>query len=150
MARAGALSGAYFLSDAVSFLIEFFSRLANALDSLHGVSPAMSAAAGGGEVAAEERSTDDRASAAENVFTEDASDTLLLLPLPSPPVAEQATVRRARGRRGLAAKAAVEEAARAAISTAAAAASGVELGSLLGGIRQGVRELWDRKETRSG
>jgi len=78
-------------------------------------------------VAAEDSSTDDSASAAENVFTEDASDTLLELPLLSPPVVEQATERRARGRRGFAAKAAVEEAARAAISASAAAASGVEL-----------------------
>ena len=52
------------LSEPVSFSIEFFSRLANALDSLHGVKLAVSAAAGAGEADAEESSTDDSARAA--------------------------------------------------------------------------------------
>ncbi|GER36824.1 di-glucose binding protein with Kinesin motor domain [Striga asiatica] len=66
MARAGALSGAYSLSDDSSFLISCFSRLANCFDSLHGVSPEMSADAGS---TGADRTIEDRASAAENAFS---------------------------------------------------------------------------------
>lgn len=44
--------------------MDCFSRLANCLDSLQGVRPAMSAAAGGGEGREEERRMEERARAA--------------------------------------------------------------------------------------
>jgi hypothetical protein len=105
-------------------LIDCFSRLAKALDSLHGVRPAMSAAAGGGEVAAEERRTEESASAAEKVLMEVDREGALSLE------AEQETVRRAgeRARRGLAAKA-VEVAMEAVRPAIAAAAASVARGA---------------------
>lgn len=67
IARAGAESGAYFLREDSSFLIDCFSRLANALESLQGVKPEISAEAGGGvEVSRRE----ERANAAEKDFNE--------------------------------------------------------------------------------
>ena len=62
MARAGAESGAYSFSDDSSFFSACFSRLANCLDSLQGVSPAMSAYAGTGAA----RMMEESARAAEN------------------------------------------------------------------------------------
>lgn len=67
-ARAGALSGSYFLMAASSFLICCFSRLANCLDSLQGVRPEMSAEAGSTGV---DRRTEESARAAENAFNDD-------------------------------------------------------------------------------
>jgi hypothetical protein len=67
IASAGAESGSYFLREDSSFLTDCFSRLAKALDSLHGVNPEMSAEAGGGvEVSRRE----ERANAAEKDFNE--------------------------------------------------------------------------------
>lgn len=55
-----------------SFFRACFSLLAKALDSLHGVKPAMSAVAGGGEKVEEERRMEERARAAENVFKDES------------------------------------------------------------------------------
>lgn len=74
MARAGAESGAYFFSEASSFLMDCFSRFAKALDSLHGVRPEMSATAGGG-AAAEERRREESAKAAEKVLREEETES---------------------------------------------------------------------------
>lgn len=61
IAKAGAESGAYSLRDDSSFFSDCFSRLANCFDSLHGVSPEISAAAGSGD----ERRIEESANAAE-------------------------------------------------------------------------------------
>ena len=69
MASAGADSGSYFLREDSSFLMDCFSLLAKALDSLHGVRPAMSAFAG--EIG-EERIMAESATAVEIVFRGDS------------------------------------------------------------------------------
>lgn len=86
-ARAGALSGSYFLMAASSFLICCFSRLANCFDSLHGVRPEMSAEAG--STGADKR-TEESARAAENAFNDDDGDCSELPLLEE--LAEQRTV----------------------------------------------------------
>lgn len=75
IASAGAESGAYFLREDSSFLMDCFSRLAKALDSLHGVKPEMSAEAGGG---VEVRRREERANAAEKDFSEFETAPVLL------------------------------------------------------------------------
>ncbi|KRY97950.1 hypothetical protein T11_4932 [Trichinella zimbabwensis] len=71
MAKAGALSGAYSFNDDSSFLIDCFSRLANCLESLHGVSPEMSAMAG---IGAAPKMMEESARAAEKVCIAEAVD----------------------------------------------------------------------------
>ena len=69
IARAGALSGAYSFKELSSFFSCCFSLLANCLESLHGVSPEISAAAGSAGTVDETR-IDDSSSAADKAFKE--------------------------------------------------------------------------------